>query len=459
MNPAISRRFQILHAFYNRGAAVQHWFAQRIRPAGAACMMVVCVAAFMIMSVGRPKDSIFQIFCFSVGLLFLGLCWVLFRKAKLKAFHNLPSHATVGEPVNYSVVLENMGKRKIRSLILAQIPPDPRPTIAEFSILKEPGEDRRNAFDRTMVYYRWQWLMSRKKGFTPMESERINELGSGESMRLPMTLVPHRRGVIAMDRLRALLPDPLGFFQKCAAVEALPDRLVVLPKRYRLPLFAMPGEAAFHIGGEETGNAKGSAGEFVGLRDYRPGDPLRQIHWKSWAHTGRPVVKELEDTFYPRYGLVLDTFAGSPDENIFEEMISVAASFVVGLDRSESLLDLMFIADKAHTVTSGRGMGKAETLLEVLAGVRMDGENRFDALARTVASHQGHMTSCLVILNGWDSERAEFIKSLLKVGITCVPLAVGHGERPDGFGGHWLESSEIERDLLRLPPRFSAATM
>ena len=145
------------------------------------------------------------------------------------------------------------------------------------------------------------------------------------------------------------------------------------------------------------------------------------------------------------------------DENVFEEMVSVAASFVIGLDSSESLLDLMFIAEKAHTVTSGRGMGKTETLLEVLAGVQLDGENRFDALARTVASHRGHMTSCLVILNGWDPERAEFIKSLLKVGIRCVPFAVGHGERPDGFSGHWLESGEIERDLLRLPPRFSAA--
>jgi len=457
MNREIPKRFSILHAFYNRGAAVQHWFAQRIRPAGAACLMVVCFAAFM--SIGQPKDSIFQVFCFSLGLLTLGFCWVLFRSAKLRATHRLPNHATVGEPVNYSIMLENAGTRKIRSILLTQIPPDPRPSSIEFSVLKEPGEDARNIFDRTMVYYRWQGLMSRKKGFTANESSRIDELGRGETLRLPMTLVPHRRGVIAMDRLRALLPDPLGFFQKCRHVEATPGRLVVLPKRYRLPRISMPGEAAFHIGGEETGNATGSAGEFIGLRDYRPGDPLRQIHWKSWAHTGRPVVKELEDTFYPRYALVLDTFIGSPDENVFEEMVSVAASFVTGLDRSESLLDLMFIADKAHTVTSGRGMGKAETLLEVLAGVKIDGEDRFDTLSRTVASHRGHMTSCIVILNGWDSKRAEFIQSLLKAGIICVPFAVGHGERPPGFAGHWLESGEIERDLLRLPPRFSAATI
>ncbi len=457
MNRAIPKRFLILHAFYNRGAAVQHWFAQRIRPAGAACLMAVFFFAFM--SFGQPKDSIFQIFCFSLGLLVLGFSWVIFRSAKLTATHRLPSHATVGEVVNYSVMLENAGKRKLRSLLLSQIPPDPRPTSTEFSYLKEPGEDARNIFDRAMVYYRWQWLMSRKKGFTAAESERIDQLGRGEILRLPMSLVPHRRGVIAMDRLRALLPDPLGFFQKCREVQAPPDRLVVLPKRYRLPRISMPGEAAFHIGGEETGNATGSAGEFVGLRDYRPGDSLRQIHWKSWAHTGQPVVKELEDTFYPRYALVLDTFAGSPDENVFEEMVSVAASFVVGLDRNDTLLDLMFIADKAHTVTSGRGMGKTETLLEVLAGVSLEGGEDFETLSRTVSGHRGHMTSCLVILNGWDAGRSEFLTGLLKSGITCVPIAIGHGERPPGFPGHWLESGEIERDLLRLPPNLPAARL
>jgi uncharacterized protein (DUF58 family) len=220
----------------------------------------------------------------------------------------------------------------------------------------------------------------------------------------------------------------------------------------------MPGSAAFRIGGEETSNAIGSAGEFVGLREYRPGDPLRQIHWKSWAHTGRPMVKELEDTFYPRYALVLDTFPGSPDSSVFEEMISVAASFIVGLEHTESLLDLMFIAGEAHTVTAGRGMQRAEKLLEVLAGVEIEHNERLDLLAQTVIRHREKMTSCLLVLNGWDNDRADFVKSLLKAAIPCVPLIVGNGPAPPGVIGHWLECGEIARDLLRLPTILSAAS-
>ena len=415
------------------------------------------VSLGIFLSVGQPKDPIFQIFCFSLGLVTLSLTWTLFRRAKLSAALELPRHATEGEPMRYSVRLKNIGKRKLHNARLTQIPPDPRPSLAEFASTPEPGEEKRNFFDRTMVYYRWQWLTSRKGGFTLQESQEKLSLVPGESRRVSMQLTPARRGIIPMGDVRALLPDPLDFFQKCSRTRSTPARLVVLPKRYLLPSFHMPGSAAFRIGGEETSNAIGSAGEFVGLREYRPGDPLRQIHWKSWAHTGRPMVKELEDHFFPRYALVLDTFSGSPDSAVFEEMVSIAASFIVGLDRSESMLDLMFIAGEAHTVTAGRGMERTEKLLEVLAGVEVGHGAQLDLLAQTVIRHREKMTSCLLILNGWDKSREHFVKTLLKAAIPCVTLVVGNGTAPPNVIGHWLEYGEIARDLLRLPTMLSTA--
>ena len=260
-----------------------------------------------------------------------------------------------------------------------------------------------------------------------------------------------------MEGLRLLLPDPLGFFQRYKVIPTGASRLVVLPKRYPLADFEMPGSASFRIGGQETSNAIGNSGEFVGLREYRPGDSMRQIHWKSWAHTGKPMVKELENTFYPRYALVLDTFAGSPDSQVFEEMVSVASSFIVGLDRSEALLDLMFIADQAHAITAGRGMQRTEKLLEVLAGVRMEENECFEALSSTVIRHRDQLTATLVVLNGWDEKRKSFFTRLRESGIICVPIIIGTGATPADLPGYWLESGNIAADLQRLPSRLSAA--
>ena len=154
---------------------------------------------------------------------------------------------------------------------------------------------------------------------------------------------------------------------------------------------------------------------------------------------------------------MLDTFPGSSDSAVFEEMVSVAASFIVGLERSESLLDLMFIAGEAHTVTAGRGMDRTEKLLEVLAGVENERRGQLDLLAQTVIRHRAKMTSCLLVLNGWDSSREDFVKSLLKAAIPCVPLVIGNGTAPPAVIGHWLQCGEIAHDLLRLPTRLSAA--
>lgn len=52
-------------------------------------------------------------------------------------------------------------------------------------------------------------------------------------------------------------------------------------------------------------------GELVrGLRDYLPGDALRQVHWRATAHTGELVVKETEEPQAPVLHLVLDMGAG-----------------------------------------------------------------------------------------------------------------------------------------------------
>ena len=67
------------------------------------------------------------------------------------------------------------------------------------------------------------------------------------------------------------------------------------------------------------------------------------------------------------------------------------------------------------------------------------------------------MTSCLIVLNGWDPERKKFLQDLLKSGILCVPIIVGMGAAPADIIGHWIDSDSISHDLLSLPTQLSAA--
>lgn len=386
----------------------------------------------------------------------IGIPWAMSRRASLEAQRELPRFATAGEPLRYTVRVRHHGKRRLNRAWLAETPSDPRPNLVDFTVLREPGEEERNAFDRRFAYYRWQWLLLGNRLFSGGISHEELNLKYCQQTRIAIEITPLRRGVIRLDDLRVQLPDPFGIFQRCRRVKAPAATLTVLPRRFPLPPVEMPGGAEFKISGEANTNFIGTSGEFVGLRDYRPGDPLRQIHWKSWARTGRPIVKELEDTYYPRYGLVVDTLSNDRTDRQFEEVISVAASFAASIDTSESLLDLMFIKNEAHLVTAGRGVERAEKLLEVLAGVSPERTENFAALARLILRHRDDLTSCMVIFNGWDAARAEFLQTLTRQGIICAPIVIGNGTNSAGAPGHWLESGQIARDLQRLPSRLAA---
>ena len=445
-----------LHRTYWRGTGMNFFFARRIRPAGIGVCILLTVTSMV--GVGPPRSSAYQIFSFILALVVIAIPWVFFRKAKgLQAHRQLPRHATVGEEIRWVIRVTNHGPKPLHAAWLSETPPDPRPPLEMFLNSREPDEEKRNAYDRYFAFYRWRWLLEKRRLYQGGMAEQPFALKPGESTNVVIALTPNRRGVVCLDDLRVLLPDPFGLFQRCSPVQAPPATLTVLPARHRVPPIELPGSARFQIGGESSSNAIGTSGEFVGLRDYRPGDPLRQIHWKSWARTGRPIVKELENTFFPRYGLVLDTFPEAGDELLFEDAVSIAASFAATIDTRESLLDLMFIKDQAHRVTAGRGLARAEKLLEVLAAVEPEPSQHFETLSKLVLRHREELTSCLIVLCGWSDQRAEFIKSLTRRGLTCSVLTAGNGPMPEGFPGHWIESGQLSRDLGKLPLRLKEA--
>lgn len=440
-----------LHRSYRQTTGIRHFLLRRVRPAGIALMAVVVISVCM--GVGHERSAIYQFFSVGLAMLGIALPWALMRGARLEAVRQLPRHGTAGEALRYSVKITNLGRRTIRRAWLLESEPDPRPPLEEFLTIREPGEEERNWFDRKFVFFRWQWLTFRRRLFDQRLSRSEVRLKPGESLRISLRITPLRRGAIRMQDLRVMLPDPFGLFQKCVKVTTLADTLLVLPRRYPLPRIELAGGVPYRISGEATTNSPGNSGEFVGLRDYRPEDPMRQIHWKSWARLGRPIVKELEDTHYPRYGLVLDCLSTDRSDVWFEEAVRVAASFACSIDTTESLLDLMFVKNQAHRVTVGRGLERAEKLLEVLAAVTPQRSGDLRALANLVLRHSDDLTSCIVVLNGWDEPRAELMKLLGQGGVLAVPVVIGRGEKPESVPGHWLRSGEIASELLRLPER------
>ncbi len=76
---------------------------------------------------------------------------------------------------------------------------------------------------------------------------------------------------------------------------------------------SVPASAPLLTTAEQSPQAAGRRGEEYELRAYRPGDPLRSIHWKLTAKFDEPVVREPTGQQRPPWLLSFD-HAGTPQE-------------------------------------------------------------------------------------------------------------------------------------------------
>jgi uncharacterized protein (DUF58 family) len=432
---------------------VQHWLSRRFTRAGSLALGGVLAAA--VVGLDTNRTLAYQAFAFLIALLAAALLASLTFRARLGVRRAMPRFGTAGEPLRYRVTVRNDGRSVQDGLTLLEDTEDPRPSFGEFLAAREPGEERRNWFDRTVGYPRWMWLIERRRGARFTEAP-VPTMQPGDEVEVRAEAFPLRRGRLRLVGVTVARPDPFGLFRAFVRVRAS-QSVLVLPRRYPVPELDLPGTRRYQQGGVALAASVGDSEEFASLRDYRPGDPLRRIHWRSWARAGKPIVKEYQDEFFVRHALVLDTF-GRPDlPEVFEEAVSVAASFAVAIPSQDSLLDLMFVGPEAYCFTAGRGLAHADRMLEILAGVEPCLGKPFAALRGAVLDRHAELSGAIVVLLDWDAERRAFVEALRGAGVPTLTLVITPPGRPvndrlsdAGLAPYRLEVGKIAECLSRL---------
>ena len=396
---------------------ISTWRKKHFTPAGLLVLTLTAASAGL--GINTRQSTIYQVFALTFPLLLLALLFSLFFRTRLSVTRKLPKFALAGEPLRYFAVIRNQTDKPQKGLIIHEQFGDPRPAYDDFLRAREPEEDSRNAWDRWTMVYRWMWLVARNRQAKGKE-QPLSTLPPRGKEQIRIEIMPLHRGYLELTGITVSRPDPFGLFKACRFFSCY-QRVLVLPKRYHLLQPDLPGSRRHQPGGVALASSVGNSDEFVSLRDYRSGDPLRRIHWKSWAKTGKLIVKNYQDEFFVRHGLVLDTFQEQPYSRAFEEAVSLAASFVSTVESQESLLDLMFVGNKAYCFSSGRGVSHTDSMMEILACVRPCHDRPFSELSSLLLNHASRVSGCICILLSWDEERQEMIKTLREFG---VPLKV-----------------------------------
>jgi uncharacterized protein (DUF58 family) len=268
-----------------------------------------------------------------LGVLLLVLpipAWLAVRQARsgLRVGHAVtPSRVVVGEQAQVRLVLGNPHSFGTGPLRVTETVPGGRPL--RFSVAGVRGRQR-----RTVAY--------------------------------PLPAL--RRGRYTVGPTTVMASDPFGLVTADTRSTDVGE-LIVRPTTVPLASLALP--IAWRDGAATLSHSVGSGGsDDASVREYRHGDDLRKIHWRSTARSGAFMVRQEERPWHGESMVLLDhramaypTVPTQPDSLALEWAISAAASIACHL------------ADRGRRVAVVTGDGQVAhdnsgAILDMLADVK-----------------------------------------------------------------------------------------
>ena len=205
---------------------------------------------------------------------------------------------------------------------------------------------------------------------------RTTALRSGDHLEWPLELRAITRGYHEMGPARLRSGDLFGLFERDEAAGGT-ETLIVYPRTYPLPDLGLASARPF---GERRGGPRifPDPARVVGVRDYVPGDPLKQIDWNATARAGRPQSRLYEPSREHAVVVALDvmTFGHTWEGTVpvlLERGVTVAASILRDAFESRAAIGLIANgalpeADRAVRLGVGRRPDQLARVLEALAG-------------------------------------------------------------------------------------------
>ncbi len=211
----------------------------------------------------------------------------------------------------------------------------------------------------------------------------VSSLFKGQSISLSYQTTCHRRGLFAFSSLKLRSKGPFSLFSTRHALDA-PDELLIYPKYHPLKRLRLLENKGF---ADRRALRVGVSSEVIGTREYRSGDSLRQIHWRSTARLGKLVVKEFLDQDQLTMTVVLDLSTGGSigqgKFSTFETAVRLAAS--LGYYAACQNIPFYLAGHSRRWQPPAMALSWPGTL-SYLAKVKNDGQEPLDKVLRNLPS-------------------------------------------------------------------------
>jgi uncharacterized protein (DUF58 family) len=189
-----------------------------------------------------------------------------------------------------------------------------------------------------------------------------------QRLRWRRKLVCTHRGAFRMGQVRLRTGDPFGFFERERQLQDALE-LLVYPRVVPLRQIGLPlHHPALDLVSPTSPIADPSRTATV--RDYRPDDPQRLIHWPTTARRGSLQVRVLEPATSLHVSLLLDVRGfsfGVYHDELFELTLSALASLAVFLQGEGAPIAMLANTNPPLVIPPGASVPHLQSVLEGLA--------------------------------------------------------------------------------------------
>ena len=262
------------------------------------------------------------------------------------------------------------------------------------------------------------WLMTVKDHVSGNQTELAPEVAfiripPGEQQRGHYQLVLARRGVHRFGPVHVDTRFPLGLVERGLNL-AVPATLHVYPRLGRLQ---PDWKRKLNNAMEQTSSQSAKSGifedEFHSLREYRPGDDLRSVHWRTSARRNELMVRQYRDSRDRSLLILLDAWlpanGEADDVNDFELALSLAATVCVDATRNsrDSRTTLAVQGSSMIVWRGGAGGEKIEALLDTLAELQPDHQQAIGPLWEATQADRSSQPRILLLTRRPQEARRE----------------------------------------------------
>lgn len=237
------------------------------------------------------------------------------------------------------------------------------------------------------------------------------------------------RGRYAFETVRLTVEDPFSLAH-AEIVQGEPQALVVYPRLVTLErLFSEGGSHAQD--GRRLLLRRPTGFELHSVREYEQGESLRKVHWRSTAHRGRLMVKELEDAPRDEVAVLLDGDASAVAGDSFEVAVRAAGSILAAHHRRGRRCALVInsAARETQEIATAAHWRRA---LELLAGTDATGKTPAFALLQADGGVAARSLELVVVTSRVDVPLVDRLvqRALSRRGVSLVYVEAVPGPAP-----------------------------